>query len=50
MSNTQNVDPCPLERRVGRADEATTPGSEGIGSLDLEMVRDAHPTRLRTLE
>ncbi len=37
MSNTQNVTPCPLERRVGRVDEATTPGVEGFGS-SLSLV------------
>ncbi len=47
MSNTQNVDPCPLERPVGRVDGEIMPGTEGFGSSDLEMVRDAHPTRLR---
>ena len=30
--NTENLNPCPLERRVGRADEATTLNVQGFGS------------------
>ena len=31
----ESVEPRPLERRVGRPDEATTPGTEGFGSSPL---------------
>ena len=46
MSNTQNDDPCPLERRVGRADGETTPGTEGIGSLDSNIRRNTRSTAI----
>ena len=31
----EKLNPRPLERRVGRVDEATTPGTQGFGSSPL---------------
>ncbi len=46
MSNTQNVDPCPLERRVGLVDGETTPGTEGFGSSESSIRRNTRSTAI----
>ncbi len=42
----ESVEPRPLERRVGRVDGATTPGTEGFGSSDSNIRRNARSTAI----
>ena len=48
--NTENLNPCPLERRVGGVDEATTPGTEGFGSSDSIIRRNTRSTASEPLD
>ena len=44
--NTENLNPCPLERRVGPVDGATTPGTQGFGSSDSNTRRNTRSTAI----